>query len=111
MRWGNWICAASSELSFDVASAHDAHIILSLEGRKVDGRAPRYNHDFTVAAGQTGHMSIPFSEFTLADDSPPDPDGHLEISKIRSIGLVDIIGIAEGVRAQNTLWVTDMRAK
>jgi hypothetical protein len=87
----------ASELTFDVASAHDAHIILALEGRKVDGRAPRYNHDFTVTAGQAGHMSIPFSEFKLAEDSPPDPDGHLEIGKIRSIGLVDIIGMAEGV--------------
>jgi hypothetical protein len=99
------------ELSFDVASEHDAHVILALEGQKKDGRAPRYNHDFTITAGQVGHMTIPFSEFTLAEDSPPDPDGHLDVSKLRSIGLIDIIGTAEGVKEQNTLWLADLRAK
>ena len=77
----------------------------------MDGRAPRYNHDFTITAGQTGHMSIPFSEFALAEDSPPDPDGHLEVGKLRSIGLIDIIGTIEGVTEQNTLWLADMKAK
>jgi hypothetical protein len=56
-------------------------------------------------------MSIPFSEFSLAEDRPPDPDGHLELGKLRSIGLIDIIGTVEGTTAQNTLWLADMRAK
>src|SRR5262249_26357493 len=59
----------AKELTFDIASERDAHVILTLEGRKTDGRAPRYNHDFTIAAGQTGHMTVPFTEFKLADDS------------------------------------------
>jgi hypothetical protein len=101
----------AKELQFDVASEHDAHVILFLEGQKTDGRAPRYNHDFTVAAGQTGHMSIPFSEFTLAEDSPPDPDGHLEVAHLRSMGLIDIIGTSQGVKETNTLWLADLRAK
>jgi hypothetical protein len=102
----------SKQLSFDVASLRDAHVIISLEAQKVDGRpAPRYNHDFTVSAGQTGHMSIPFSEFTLAEDSPPDPAGHLELGKIRSIGLVDISGMIDGNKDNNTLWLAEIKAQ
>jgi hypothetical protein len=101
----------TKELIFDVASDHDAHMIVSLEGQKTAGRAPRYNHDFTLDAGQSGHMVIPFSEFTLAEDSPPDPDGHLEVAKLRSIGFIDIIGTLEGAKARNTFWLADLRAK
>ena len=99
------------ELSFDVSSAREAHVLITLEKQKVDGRAPRYNHDFTVAAGQTGHMSIPFSEFTLADDSPPDPAGHLELNQVRSLGLVDVGGMLEGAAGQNTLWIAEVKAQ
>jgi hypothetical protein len=99
------------ELSFDISSSRDAHLILALEKQKVNGRGPRYNHDFTVAAGQTGHMSIPFSEFTLADDSPPDPAGRLELNQIRSLNLVDISGMLEGSTGPNTLWIAEVKVQ
>jgi hypothetical protein len=99
------------ELSFDVSSTRDAHVLITLERQKADGRAPRYNHDITVAAGQTGHVRIPFSEFSLADDSPPDPAGHLELNQVRSLALVDVSGMLEGAVGQNTLWIAEVKAQ
>jgi hypothetical protein len=102
----------ATELSFDISSTHDAHFILALEMQKIEGRpGARYNHDFLVGAGQVGHMQIPLSEFTLAEDSPPDPVGHLDPGKVRSLGLVDLSGILEGGKEKNTLWLADLRTQ
>ena len=99
-------------LSFDVASTLDAHLLIALEEQKIDGKqGPRYNLDFTVSAGQTGHMNMPFAEFTLADDSPADPSGHLDLAKVRTISLVDLSGMLNGSDEKNTLWLADMRAQ
>jgi len=100
------------ELAFDVASSRDAHFILTLEEQKVDGKAgPRYNLDFTLSAGQTGHMSMPLGEFTLADDCAPDPAGHLDVSKVRTISLADVSGLLNGSTEKNTIWLADLRAR
>ena len=102
----------TKELVFEVASKLDAHMVVMLEMQKVDGKpGPRYNLDFEISGGQTGHMRMPFEEFTLAEDSPPDPAGHLDLGKVRSIGLADVRGLLTGAMEENTVWVADMRAQ
>jgi hypothetical protein len=102
----------ATQLEFDVASSHAAHLAISIQEQKIAGReGPRYNFDFQISAGATGHIIIPFSELTLAEESQPGPSGYLDVGRVRSISLVDISGIVDGATGNNTVWLTAMRTQ
>ena len=98
-------------LSFDVASDKDAQLAVSIEMAKVSGKGARYTYLLEVAGGKNSqHQSIPFTEFALDQNSPPDPAGKFDSSKMRTISVMDVTGAAGNETTANTLWLADVRA-
>ena len=64
-----------------------------------------------VAGGKKSqHQAIPFAEFVLDQNSPPDPAGKFDSSKMRTISVMDVTGAAGNETTPNTLWLADVRA-
>ncbi len=97
-------------LSFDIASRKDAQIAVSIEMAKVGGKGARYTHVIEVAGGsEPRHESIPFAEFNLDENSPPDPAGKFDPARMRTITLMDVAGAGGNETVANTLWLADVR--
>ncbi|HZP81560.1 MAG TPA: hypothetical protein VFB21_07985 [Chthonomonadaceae bacterium] len=97
----------SDRLTFETASAKSAKIVLSLEEK---GGA-KYNALLDIPGDSVPiRKSVSFADFTLAEDSPKDENGHLDLDQLKTLTLVDITG-AFGIGAQkNTLWIGPLRA-
>jgi hypothetical protein len=97
----------TDRLSFEVASQQTATLIIQLEEKN----GAKYNATAEIPAGATAtRKTISFTDFTLADDSPPDPVGHLDRAQIKTIAFVDITGILGAGQGKNTLWIGPIRA-
>ncbi len=55
-------------------------------------------------------LSIPFTEFALDHNSPPDPAGEFDPSRVRTISMMDVTGAAGNETQANTLWLAGVRA-
>ena len=109
-RIGNIDLSKCDRLSFDIASIEDAQVAVSIEMAKVKGKGARYTYMLEVAGGKKPqHQSIPFTEFVLDQNSPPDPAGRFDPSKMRTISVVDVTGAARNETTANTLWLADIR--
>jgi hypothetical protein len=100
--------ANADQLSFEAASVRDVKLVLSLEEK---GGA-RYTSLVDVPAGSKAtRFSIPFRDFSLADDSPPDSDGQLDLNQLKTLTIVDISGLINKGQEKNTLWLGPIRAR
>lgn len=98
-------------LEFDIAGSKPAKLVVSLEER---GGA-RYNTVIDLAGGNaTSRKALYFSDFKLADDSPPDPNNRLDLDQLKSITILDFSGFVPGFinppKQEETLWIGPIRA-
>jgi hypothetical protein len=109
-RIGNIDLSKCDRLSFDIASRKDAQIAVSIEMVKVNGKGARYTHMLEVAGEMKPHQeSIPFAEFVLDENSPPDPAGKFDPARARTISLLDVTSALGNETLTNTLWLADVR--
>ena len=109
-RIGNIDLSKCDRLTFDIASRKAAQIALTLETQKVNGKGARYTYLVEIPAGmKPQHEAIPFSDFVLDENSPPDPAGKLDPSRVRTISLLDITSASINETLSNTLWLADVR--
>jgi hypothetical protein len=100
-------------LEFDIASEKDAQIVLSVETKKSSsGKSPRYNTTVEVPGKRKPvHPTVLFADFKPDENGPPDPEGRLDTSRIKSIGLLDITSAMSHENQKNTLWIANLRAE
>ena len=97
----------ADRLSFEVASAKSAKVLIGLEEK---GGA-RYNALIDVPGDSVPtRKSISFADFALAEDSPKDSNGHLDLDQLKSITIVDATGFFGLGKQKNTLWIGPIRA-
>ena len=102
----------TDRLVFDIASARDAQVVVSLEKRKPgSGQGPRYNTTVQVPGNQKPvHEAISFADFMLDENGPSDPEGKLDVSKLKTLSLVDITGTFSHEKQRNTIWIANIQA-
>ncbi len=102
----------TDRLVLEIASARDAQIVLSLEKRKPgSGQGPRYNATIEVPGNQKPvHEAISFADFKLDENGPADPEGKLDVSKLKTLSLVDVTGAFTHEKQKNTIWIADIHA-
>jgi len=97
----------ADQLTFEAASVRSVKLIITLEEK---GGA-RYTASVDVPAGaKPTRFSIPFRDFSVADDSPQDNNAKLDLNQLKTINLVDISGLINKGQEKNTLWIGPIRA-
>lgn len=92
---------------FQAASAKSARMVLTLE--ELSGA--RYNAQIDLPGDlKPVTESISLASFQIADDSPPDPDGKLDLDKLKTLDLVDVTGYLGIGPQSNTLYIGPIRA-
>jgi hypothetical protein len=93
---------AGQSISFKTASDQLAHLVVAIEKKN----GARYNSIVTVAQGSAPEANtVSVDSFTLADDSPPDPEAGVTNGELKTFTIADLTGfLAEGER-KNTLWI------
>ncbi len=110
-RLGSEDLSRCDRLAFDIASRSDAQIAVSVEMLKKAGKGSRYTYLIEVKGDSKKQtVTIPFTEFALDENSPPDPAGKFDPTKIRSLSLLDVTGVTATEAVPNTLWLADVRA-
>jgi hypothetical protein len=98
--------AQLSKLQLDISSTKPATIIVQLEERN----GGKYNATITLPGNsQLTAASIPFADFTQADDSR-DTNGKLDLDEVHQITILDPSGLLGAADQDNTLWVANLRA-
>jgi hypothetical protein len=99
--------AGNKSLAFDMASEQSTKFIVMIE-EKTGGR---YNAMMDVDGEKKAlKKTIAFSDFTLADDSPPDANGKLDLDNIKHIAFADTAGFMATEKRANTIWLANLRA-
>lgn len=101
-----WILTQAKTLTFDAASQHGAKLIVQVE----ETEGGKYNAVVDVPAGaKSTPFRLLFSEFKAADDSK-DPNGKLDLGKVKNLLLIDVSGAVEKVDRENVLWLGNLMA-
>lgn len=97
----------SDRFTFEAASAKSAKLVFALEEK---GGA-KYNATLDIPGDSVpARRSVSFADFAIAEDSPQDANGHLDLDQLKTLTIVDITG-AFGIAPQkNTLWIGPLRA-
>jgi hypothetical protein len=93
-------------LVFDAASLESAKLMVQVED--IDGN--KFNSIVEVPGGsQLKHLNIPFDDFKVTDDSK-DPNGKLDLKKVKSLLIIDLSGAQDQADHDNTLWINHVVA-
>jgi hypothetical protein len=96
----------TTKLAFDVAALKATKILVQVE-EKGGGK---YNSIIDVPAGKVPTaMSLPFSEFKVADDSH-DSNDKLDLELVTQVLFMDLSGFLEMADQDNSLWLSPLRA-
>ncbi len=97
--------ANADRLMFSIASAKPAKLLVQVE--QTDGN--KFNANIsTDGKSALQQMRIPFSDFTVADDSK-DTHAKLDLKLVKSVMLADISGLVDKADQDNTLWLNNLR--
>lgn len=97
-------------LSFDLAAMRGGTMTVQIEA--TDGNKFSTSVDIPFGS-KPKHIALNFSDFRSTDDSA-DPNGKLDLSKIKNLLLMDISGMmaqADPDHPDNTLWISHIVAK
>ena len=101
--------AGAKRLTFEIAAEHEGTFAISIETKKpgvTGGQGPRYNFMINPPEGRTVfRVNVSLADFERDENSPDDPAGKLEASRIRSIGIGDLTAIVGGAVADNKIWI------
>lgn len=100
--------AKADRLNFEIASKLNFKLIISLEEKN----GAKYNVTIDVPGSSVPtRKSIAFSDFQIADDSPKDENGKLDLSQVKTILLVDPTGMYDQSNQANTFWLGPLSAE
>ncbi|HLK61347.1 MAG TPA: hypothetical protein VKU00_32655 [Chthonomonadaceae bacterium] len=92
------------QVAFTIAALKPTKLIVQLE--QPNGK---FNTTIDVPGGsELKEFWLPFSDFTVADDSP-DKSAKLDPAKIHQILFLDINGFTDMTDQDNTLWINKLR--
>ena len=99
--------AGAKRLTFDIASERGGTFTISIETRKASAQqGPRYNFLIYPPEGRkVFHVNVSLADFDHDDNSPEDPAGKLEASRIKTIAIGDITGLTGGAVSDNKIWL------
>lgn len=101
-----WILTGAKMLSFDIASAQPARLIVQIE--QYDGG--KYNMTVDVPGGSAPqHEKLLLSGFIRSDDSS-DTDTKPHLAAVKSIAFIDVTGMMDQTDHDNTLWLNHLVA-
>jgi len=94
----------AKRLAFDVASVHDATLVVSLEMKGAAGKpGPRYNTTiYPPASKEVFHVNL-----SLADFEGP---GKLDPAQLKTLSITDVTAAQGGATQANTIWIGKMEA-
>lgn len=99
--------AHKDRITFQVASAKSLKLAVALEEKS----GARYIVILDVPGdSEPTRKSVSFSDFMIAEDSPKDPDGQLDLDQIKTISFVDITSAFGIDKQKNTLWIGPISA-
>ncbi len=97
----SWVLIGAKSLTFDVASAKPAKLVVQLE--QVDGG--KYNAVVDLPGGSIlTKVKLPLSDFKRSDDAT-DNDTKVHPALLKSLMIMDASGMLEQANSDNTLWV------
>jgi len=93
----------AKRLAFDVASVHDATLVVSLEMKGVAGKPGRYNTTiYPPAFEEVLHVNL-----SLADFEGP---GKLDPAQLKTLSIADVTAAQGGATQSNTIWIGKVEA-
>lgn len=99
--------AGNKTLAFDIAADKGTKLLIVLEEKE----GGRYNAVIEVEGEKKAQKkNVKFDDFTLADDSPPDTNGKLDLDSLKLVGFLDLSFLETQEKRSNTLWVANLRA-
>jgi hypothetical protein len=99
--------SGNKTLAFDIASEKGTKLLVMLE-EKGGGK---YNATIEVEGEKKPvKKTVKFEDFKLADDSPADTNGKLDLDSLKLIGFLDLGFFEATEKRPNTLWVANLRA-
>jgi hypothetical protein len=103
-RIGQLDLSKAGRLAFDVASVHDATLVVALETKSAGGKpGPRYNMTiYAPAAQEVFHVSL-----NLADFEGP---GKLDPAQLKTLLITDVTAAQGGATQSNTIWLGKVEA-
>ncbi|MDQ2899866.1 MAG: hypothetical protein M3Y07_08705 [Acidobacteriota bacterium] len=102
----------ANRLAFDVASEKPAQLVISFEERSPGKRqGPRYSVDIEVpGGGKSDRREVALGAFQPDQNGPTDPNGKLDLDKIKTISILDVTAAYTHESAKNTLWIGNIHA-
>ncbi len=93
--------------SLSLAIMSETAITLFVELKETNNA--KYQTTVPLEAGEPFRTpNVPFDQFKLANDSPPDPDGRLDADQLKEMTLADLSAAAGNAAPANTLWLDDV---
>jgi hypothetical protein len=110
-RLSNIDLAKAKRVSFDIASEHDATLLISLELKKPGGDGPRYTITIFPPAGRkVFHVKLALSDFQRDPTQPKPAPAKLDRSQLNSIAIMDISAANGGEAGPNKIWIGKLEA-
>ncbi len=101
--------AGAKRLTFEIAAEHEGTFAISIETKKpgaTAGQGPRYNFMVNPPEGRkVFRVDVGLADFEHDENSPNDPAGKLEASRIQSIAIGDITALTGAAVADNRIWI------
>jgi len=99
--------AGAKSLELELAATQATKLVVQVE--QTDGA--KYNVLLDIPAGAPGSKrDLKLSDFKVSDDSPV-KDGHLDMSQVKTLLLIDASGIIDSANHINSLWIGPVTAK
>jgi hypothetical protein len=107
-RLSNLDLSKAKRVAFDVASEHEATLVVSLEMKKPGSdQGPRFNVTIYPPAGRkVFHVNLSLDTFE------PDQNGTVKLdpARLKSIAITDVTAAAGGEAGSNTIWIGKVEA-
>ncbi|BCM91377.1 hypothetical protein IAD21_03249 [Abditibacteriota bacterium] len=101
------ILAKKKELSFELASRRKVTLIVQLEEKS----GGKYNATLEVPGDETpATQTLSFDDFKRSDDSKDDDD-RLDVEQVKQLFIIDASAMIGQCEGENTLWLSQLRAK
>jgi hypothetical protein len=110
-RLSNFDLAKAKRVSFDIASEHEATLLISLELKKPGGDGPRYTLTiFPPGDRKVFHVNLELADFQRDQSQPNTAQARLDPSQLNSIAIMDISAAAGGEAGPNKIWIGKLEA-
>ena len=107
-RLSNLDLSQAKRIAFDIASEHEATLVVSLEVKKAGSvQGPRFSATIHPPAGRkVFHVNLSLDTFEQDQNAP----GKLDPARLKSIAITDVTAAGGGDAGSNTIWIGKVEA-